>query len=86
MVSSPTPAYECPKRHREHCEQARAWQSVPWVIDGVLIYVDDVEMHLVRAKAAGALILSEIEHGFPGKRYRAEDIEGHRWMFLERAP
>jgi uncharacterized glyoxalase superfamily protein PhnB len=23
--------------------------------------------------------------GFPGRRYRAEDLEGHRWMFLQRA-
>jgi PhnB protein len=34
---------------------------------------------LIRATAAGAMILSEIEEGPPGRRYRAEDLEGHRW-------
>jgi uncharacterized glyoxalase superfamily protein PhnB len=33
----------------------------------------------------GELILSEPEDGGPGRRYRAEDLEGHRWMFLQRS-
>ena len=37
------------------------------------------------AKAKGATILSAIETGDPGTRYRAEDLEGQRWMFMERA-
>jgi PhnB protein len=84
MLASPTPDYEGPKRHRESCERARKWSSVPWIIDGVLIQVDDLDAHFVRAKASGATILSEIEDGPPGRRYRAEDLEGHRWFFLER--
>ena len=83
MLATPSPYYESPKTHREHCEQARKWSQVPWVIDGVLVYVDDVHAHFENAKAAGAIILSEIETGFPGARYRAEDIEGHRWMFVQ---
>ena len=27
-------------------------------------------------------ILSELEDGPPARRYRAEDLEGHRWMFM----
>jgi uncharacterized glyoxalase superfamily protein PhnB len=84
MLASPTPDYEGPKRHREVCERARKWSSVPWVIDGVLVHVDDLDTHFERAKAAGATVLSEIEEGPPGRRYRAEDLEGHRWFFLER--
>ncbi len=84
MLASPTPDYEGPKRHRAHCEQARKWSKVPWIIDGVLVYVDDLDAHFARAKAAGATILSEIEEGGPGRRYRAEDLEGHRWFFFER--
>jgi len=57
---------------------------VPWIIDGVLVYVDDLDSHFARAKAAGAAILSEIEDDPPGRRYRAEDLEGHRWFFFER--
>jgi len=83
MLASPTPDYESPKHHRETCVAASKWSEVPWVVDGVLVSVDNVDEHYSRAKMAAARILSEPETGFPGKRYRVEDIEGHRWMFLE---
>ena len=60
MLASPTPEYRSPKHHREVCEQARKWSTVPWIIDGVLVYVDDLDRHFKRATAAGAMILSEI--------------------------
>ncbi len=85
MLATPSPEYEGPKQHREHCEQARRWSAVPWVIDGVLVTVDDVDAHYARAKRAGAVMLSDPEDGGPGRRYRAEDLEGHRWMFIQRA-
>jgi PhnB protein len=84
MLATPSPEYHGPRKHRGECEQARLWSRVPWVIDGVLVIVDDIDEHYERAKREGATILSELESGFPGRRYRAEDIEGHRWMFLER--
>jgi len=84
MLATPTPDYEAPKRHREHCEGARRWSAVPWVIDGVLVHVDDIDAHYKRARAAGAKILSEPEYGPPARRYRVEDLEGHRWMFMQR--
>jgi uncharacterized glyoxalase superfamily protein PhnB len=84
MLATPSPDYQSPKRHRATCESARKWYSVPWVVDGVLVYVDDIDAHFARAKAAGATMLSGIEEGFPGRRYRAEDLEGHRWMFMQR--
>jgi uncharacterized glyoxalase superfamily protein PhnB len=84
MLATATPKYESPKHHREHCEQAQAWSAVPWVIDGVLVYVDDVDAHYRRAVQAGARILTEPEDGPPARRYRVEDLEGHRWMFMQR--
>jgi uncharacterized glyoxalase superfamily protein PhnB len=84
MLATPTPDYESPKHHREGCEQARKWSSVPYIIDGVLVYVDDAAAHFTRAREGGATILSELEEGENGRRYRAEDLEGHRWMFLQR--
>lgn len=84
MLATPTPDYQSPKHHRETCAQARKWSTVPWIIDGVLVYVDDLDAHFARAKAAGATILTEVEEGPPGRRYRAEDLEGHRWFFFER--
>jgi uncharacterized glyoxalase superfamily protein PhnB len=85
MLATSSHDYESPKHHREHCERARRWSAVPWVVDGVLVYVDDVDAHFARAKAAGATILTPVEEGYPGRRYRAEDLEGHRWMFMQRA-
>lgn len=84
MLATPTPAYQSPKHHREHCAEAAAWAIVPWVINGVLVYVDDLEAHYQQAILSGATILSEIEDGPPARRYRVEDIEGHRWMFMQR--
>ena len=85
MLATPSPHYHGPKHHREECEIARSWHDVPYIIDGVLVYVDDVDAHFARAKAAGATILSPVEEsGEGGKRYRAEDVEGHRWMFMGR--
>ncbi|TMD70407.1 MAG: glyoxalase [Chloroflexi bacterium] len=85
MLATPSPHYRGPKHHREECEQAQRWSEVPYIIDGVLVYVDDVDAHFHRAKEAGARILSPVEQGQEGKRYRVEDIEGHRWMFMQRA-
>jgi uncharacterized glyoxalase superfamily protein PhnB len=84
MLATPTPDYESPRRHREHCERAAAWSQVPWVVDGVLVHVPDVIAHRARADAAGARMLGDIEEDGPGRRYRVEDLEGHRWMFMER--
>jgi uncharacterized glyoxalase superfamily protein PhnB len=84
MLAALGPDYESPKRHRQHCERTRAWSDVPWVINGVLVYLDDVDQHYDRAKRAGAHILSDPEDGYPGRRYRVEDLEGHRWFFLQR--
>ncbi len=84
MLATPTPDYESPAHHRQTCEQARKWSAVPWIIDGVLVYVDEVDAHFARAKAAGATILTGIQEDAPGRRYRAEDPEGHRWFFMER--
>lgn len=84
MLASPSPDYEGPKRHRETCEQARKWSAVPWIIDGVLVVVNDLDRHFKRAQAAGATVLSGIEEGPPGRRYRVEDLEGHRWFFVDK--
>jgi uncharacterized glyoxalase superfamily protein PhnB len=84
MLASPTPDYQGPKRHRADCETAQKWSAVPYIVDGVLVYVDDVTAHHERAKRHGATILTEPEADQYGRRYRAEDLEGHRWMFMQR--
>jgi PhnB protein len=85
MLATPTPDYHAPARHRAECEAANRWLRVPWVIDGVLVHVDDVDAHRERAISAGARMLSDIEDAGFGRLYRAEDVEGHRWMFVQPA-
>ena len=84
MVASTNSAYEGPTAHRQHCAPADAWLRSPYVVDGVLVYVDDLDAHYSRAARSGAPTLSEIERGGPAPLYRTEDLEGHRWMFMQR--
>ena len=88
MLATPTPDYVSPKRMRELSAEARKMFEVPYVIDGVLVEVDDVDAHFERAKAAGATILSEPEDvpDVGVRHYRVEDPEGHRWMFSQDLP
>jgi uncharacterized glyoxalase superfamily protein PhnB len=83
MMATASPAYEGPKQHREHCARAAAWQENPYVVDGLMVKVDDVDAHYERAKQAGARILSPPEDAPYGRLYRVEDLEGHRWMFQQ---
>jgi uncharacterized glyoxalase superfamily protein PhnB len=86
MLATPTPDYEGPRRHAETCEAARRWLDNPWVIDGVYVEVDDLDAHHAQAVAAGARILrSPGDPGIGLRIYTAEDLEGHRWMFGQRA-
>jgi uncharacterized glyoxalase superfamily protein PhnB len=84
MLGNPSERYEGPKRHRETCAAAARWSETPYVIDAVHVSVDDVDAHFERARAAGAGVLSEVEDTpFGDRQYRAEDLEGHRWMFAQ---
>jgi uncharacterized glyoxalase superfamily protein PhnB len=85
MLASPTPDYQSPRHHRESCDAAARWSAVPWVIDGVQVEVDDVEAHRARAEAADARMLTPIRDEPYGRLYNAEDLEGHRWMFIQPA-
>lgn len=52
---------------------------MPWA------YVDDLDAHFAHARDAGARIVSEIEqHGY--RAYTADDLEGHRWTFVQARP
>jgi uncharacterized glyoxalase superfamily protein PhnB len=83
MLGWPGPEYRSPRRHAEGCEQARKWLEVPYIVDGVMISVDDVDAHCEQARAAGATILREPKTEPYGRLYNAADPEGHRWMFLQ---
>jgi uncharacterized glyoxalase superfamily protein PhnB len=76
-------------------DKAREWRKSPRSIGGVntqtlFIYVDDIDAHCARARAAGAKIVTEPavsdygEDYWSDKGYEAEDFEGHHWWFAER--
>jgi len=56
----------------------------------IMVYVDDVDAHCARARAAGASIYEEPalhDYGreyWADKSYGATDPEGHHWWFTER--
>jgi uncharacterized glyoxalase superfamily protein PhnB len=85
MLGFASPHYRGPKRHAEECEQARRWLDNPYVVDGVLVHVDDIDAHLQHAREAGAEVLRGIDDEPFGRIYTAADPEGHRWMFVKPA-
>jgi uncharacterized glyoxalase superfamily protein PhnB len=54
------------------------------------ICVDDVDAHCAHAREAGAVIREEPttndygEDYWTDRSYRAEDLEGHQWFFMQR--
>ncbi len=52
---------------------------------GLYVFVDDIDAHCERARAAGAVILQEpVTQDYGDRTYGAEDCEGHRWWFGQR--
>src|SRR5580658_6917318 len=49
MLATPSVDYEGPALHRGHCEASALWQDVPYLVDGLLVYIDDVDAHFARA-------------------------------------
>ncbi len=84
MLASPSADYKSPVSLRKISDVAAKMYHTPYIINGVLVYVSNIENHFQNAKTYGATILSAIETGGPGTRYRTEDPEGQRWMFMER--
>jgi uncharacterized glyoxalase superfamily protein PhnB len=71
------------------------WSRAPSQTGGVntqtmMVYVDDLEAHVKRARAAGAQIVMEPETHDYGDEYWADrlyecvDIGGHHWWFSQR--
>lgn len=50
------------------------------------VFVEDVDGHYARAKAAGAKIVEEPHETAYGEyQYAAEDLDGHHWLFSRHA-
>ena len=84
LAGGPSTGYQGPRRHAASCAAARAWLDTPYIVDGVLVYVDDVGAQHDRVVREGARVLSELEDNPLQRQFRCEDLEGHRWMFATR--
>lgn len=71
------------------------WRRHPKQVDGtntqnLFAYVDDIEAHCARARAAGATIVTEPTTNDYGDEYWADrtyecvDLGGHHWWFSQR--
>jgi uncharacterized glyoxalase superfamily protein PhnB len=50
----------------------------------ISVYVDDIDAHYERARAAGAQTgRGPRDHGRDYRAYEALDLEGHRWRFVQ---
>jgi uncharacterized glyoxalase superfamily protein PhnB len=79
-------------------DEEKKWRintASPQRVNGVntqalCVFVDDVDAHCARAKAAGATILNEPkttdygEEYWTDRTYLARDLEGHQWWFMQR--
>jgi uncharacterized glyoxalase superfamily protein PhnB len=64
-------------------QQAR---SASYGTQSLTVFIEDVEAHYARAKAAGAKILEEPHETVYGEfQYAAKDLEGHLWLFSRHA-
>ena len=70
------------------CKSPRSLGGV--CTQALAVFVDDVDAHCERARAAGAKIVEEPatsdygEDYWSDRTYRAEDLEGHQWWFMQR--
>jgi len=71
-----------------HVSSSPRWGSPKALGKGtqfLCVFVDDLEAHYARAKAEGAVIVTEPETSYGQRRYRALDLEGHEWCFAVEA-
>jgi uncharacterized glyoxalase superfamily protein PhnB len=70
--------------------KARPGEAIPsqlgcWT-QSLTVFVEDVEAHYKRARAAGAKIIEEPNETAYGEfQYGVEDLDGHHWLFARHA-
>jgi uncharacterized glyoxalase superfamily protein PhnB len=82
---------EGPSPGRPHLASFRSPKTIGgYNTHSLMVYVDDVEAHCQRARAAGATISSDPavhdygEDLWADRSYGATDPEGHHWWFTQR--
>src|SRR5438128_10231002 len=78
LVGHPSDAYQGPRRHAQACALAREWLETPFIADGVVVMIDDVDTHFGRSRRGGAKILRAPAPNERQPQYRVEDRGGSR--------
>ena len=76
------------REDRAFCKSPQGLQGAN--TQSLAIHIEDADAHCAQARAAGARIVLEPEVSDYGEAYwadrvyEAEDLEGHRWWFMQR--
>lgn len=79
-----------PKPGREKAPAFLSPRTAKGNTQSLLVFVDDVDAHCARSRAAGAAIVDEPtvhdygEDYWADRTYAATDLEGHLWWFTQR--
>ena len=60
---------------------SRSIADPTWATSRTFVYVDDVDQHYLRARSAGATIVTELTDLGPNRIYVAVDCGGQQWIF-----
>jgi uncharacterized glyoxalase superfamily protein PhnB len=70
----------------QECKDRVSPARVGYATQSLTVFVEDVEAHFQRAKAAGAKIVEKLnETGYGELQYGAEELDGHHWLFSRHA-
>jgi uncharacterized glyoxalase superfamily protein PhnB len=76
----------CIMLHEERRDSASPSEIGGRGTQSLTVFVEDVEAHYERAKAAGAVIVEELHETCYGElQYGVEDLDGHHWLFSRHA-
>lgn len=85
MVGSEDPAHHPEARHRKSPRSVGGGNT-----QNIMLFVDDADAHCAHVKAHGGTVTMEPktsdygEDYWTDRTYEAEDLEGHRWWFVQR--
>ncbi len=71
---------------RREREDGRTPAQIGSCTQSLTVFVEEIEAHYQRAKAAGAVIVEELHETEYGElQYGAKDLDGHHWLFSRHA-
>ncbi len=67
---------------KDDAQEMKSPRKLHGVNQAIYVYVEEIDAHYDRAKAAGAEIVRELaDTDYGSREYSARDLEGHIWSF-----